>query len=174
MGKSNNKADSNATIIGNDLNPKDITYSELLNNPMKKHEIYQMEMNHNKFMKLWVDFEIKDNSHLNDFIKNVYFDLYDFLYQVSSLTIYIYIFLYYQIIKKKKKKIKKKKKRKKRKKVTVVNVISFNYLYMSICLSIYIFIFFLIFNINNKNNRNQVLSIQLEIINQIIFQYLKK
>ncbi|OUM63941.1 hypothetical protein PIROE2DRAFT_60972 [Piromyces sp. E2] len=57
----------------------DITYSELLNNPMKKHEIYQMEKSHYKFMKSWLDFENKIYYNLNYFIKNDFIDLYDYL-----------------------------------------------------------------------------------------------
>jgi len=62
----------------------DITYSELLNNPMKKHEIYQMEKSHNKFMKSWLDFENKIYSNINYFIKNDFIDLYDFLCKKSD------------------------------------------------------------------------------------------
>jgi len=68
----------------NDHYQDDNTYSELLNNPMKKHEIYQMEKSHNTFMKSWLDFENKIYSNLNYFIENDFIDLYDFLCQKSD------------------------------------------------------------------------------------------
>ncbi|ORY55057.1 hypothetical protein LY90DRAFT_507296 [Neocallimastix californiae] len=58
-----------------------ITYAELLNNPMKKYEIYQMEKSHNQLMKSWLSFETKIHSNLNKFIKNDFIDLYDYLCQ---------------------------------------------------------------------------------------------
>jgi len=61
----------------------DNTYSELLNNPMKKHEIYQMERSHNTFIKSWLDIENKIYTNLNNFIENDFIDLYNFLCQVS-------------------------------------------------------------------------------------------
>jgi len=61
-----------------------ITYAELLNNPMKKYEIYQMEKSHNQLMKSWLSFETKIHSNLNKFIKNDFIDLYDYLCQKSD------------------------------------------------------------------------------------------
>jgi len=74
---------SNITIE-NDSYQDDITYTELINNPMKKYEIYQMEKSHNQFMKSWLDFENKVYKNLNSFIKNDFIDLYDFLCKKSD------------------------------------------------------------------------------------------
>ncbi|ORX48929.1 hypothetical protein BCR36DRAFT_259672, partial [Piromyces finnis] len=62
----------------------DITYSELLNNPMKKQEICQMEKSHNNFMKSWLDFENNIYFNLNYFIKNDFIDIYNCLNQKNS------------------------------------------------------------------------------------------
>ncbi|ORX86499.1 hypothetical protein BCR32DRAFT_264890 [Anaeromyces robustus] len=73
-----------SNITNEDCYQDDITYSELLNNPMKKHEIYQMEKSHNKFIKSWLDFENKIYCNLNYFIENDFIDLYDFLCKKSD------------------------------------------------------------------------------------------